>query len=116
MELSTLREGAVAVVAVAGDVDRDSVEALRQWLDELFASGERYFVIDLSGVGLMDGSGLATLVQLFKRARMGHGDVRLCCLPPALERSFELSRLDRVFDVFDQCDEAISSYDGDARS
>ncbi|RME81512.1 MAG: anti-sigma factor antagonist [Caldilineae bacterium] len=110
MEIHVERDNTIAVVAVSGDVDAGTAPQLRQQFDELLGDGEQNFVIDLSGVAFMDSSGLATLVQLFKRVRIGHGDVRLCGLQPEVRRIFELTRLDRVFDVFPSRQEAVASY------
>jgi len=110
VEIKVERHNAIAVVAVSGDVDAGTAPQLRQKFDELLSDGEQNFVIDLSGVAFMDSSGLATLVQLFKRVRIGPGDVRLCGLQPEVRRIFALTRLDRVFDTFPSLQEAVHSY------
>jgi len=107
-----MREQEVAVVTVSGDVDADSASELRRTLDDLLVQGEQQFVIDLSAVEFMDSSGLAALVQLFKRVRIGRGDVRLCGLQPKVRRVFELIRLDRVFTTFPDRAEALASFAG----
>lgn len=109
MELSTERAGRAVVVIVQGDVDVGNVGALRQRLDELLASGEHNVVVDLSGVGRMDVSAFATLVQAFKRARAGHGGICVCGLRAESKRMFELIRLDRILRSFDDRDHAIAS-------
>ncbi len=110
MEINVERDGVVAVVVVSGDVDAATAPQLRQQFDDLLADGQQDFVIDLSGVKFMDSSGLAALVQLFKRVRIGHGDVRLCGLQPEVGRIFELTRLNRVFDIFPDRAEAVASF------
>ena len=110
MDLVVERLERVAVVTVSGDVDAASVHLLREAFDELVADGQHRFVIDLAGVAFMDSSGLAALVQLFKRVRIGEGDVRICALQPAVLRVFELVRLTRVFELFESAEEACASY------
>jgi anti-sigma B factor antagonist len=110
MELVVERLESAAVVTVSGDVDAASAHLLREAFDELVANGEHRFVIDLAGVAFMDSSGLASLVQLFKRVRIGEGDVRICALQPAVLRIFELVRLTRVFELFDTAEDAYASY------
>ena len=105
------REDRATIVAVAGDVDAGSAPDLRRLLDDLLVQGDHNFVVDLTGVEFMDSSGMATLVQLFKRVRVGEGDVRLCGLQPKVRRVFELIRLDRVFDSFPTRKEAIASFE-----
>ncbi len=104
------RTGRLAVLRIKGDVDAGTVDSFRRTIDELLAAGEHRFVIDLTDVPFMDSAGLATLVQLFKRVRIGEGDVRLAGLQPDVRRVFELVRLTRVFDVYDDAASAVASY------
>jgi len=91
-------------------VDAGSVDLLRTELDSLVGGGQQRFVIDLSKVPFMDSSGLATLVQTFKRVRIGSGDVRVAGLQDDVLRIFQLVRLDRVFDLFPAAPEAVASF------
>jgi len=102
---------AVVVVTVHGFVDAGSVGQLREHLDELLRQGAHRFVIDLTDVPFMDSSGLATLVQTFKRVRIGEGDVRLAGLQDEVRRVFELVRLNRVFDLFPDASAGVASFD-----
>jgi anti-anti-sigma factor len=102
------REGAV-LVTLAGDVDAGSVHVLRDAFDGLVSDGQHRFVIDLAAVPFMDSAGLASLVQLFKRVRIGDGDVRISALQPPVLRIFELVRLTRVFKLFDTAAQACAS-------
>ncbi len=106
----TEQRGGVALLRVEGDVDAGTVDTFREGIDALLARGEHKFVVDLSGVPFMDSAGLATLVQLFKRVRIGEGDVRLAGLQPDVLRVFQLVRLTRVFDVYETADDAVASF------
>lgn len=109
MDISVERENGVTVVGVNGDVEAGSASQLRDRLDTLLGDGAQRFVIDLGGVRFMDSAGIATLVQLFKRVRIGHGDVRLCALQPSVEKIFTLVRLHRVFDTYPDRATAVGS-------
>ena len=98
------------VVAVAGEVDATTVVDLHTVFDDLVNRGVQNYAIDLSRVTFMDSSGLAALARLYKRIRIGHGDVRLCSLPPEMRRIIELTRFDRVFDIFDTREAAVASF------
>lgn len=109
----TVDHGETAVVVTPkGDVDASSAPQLRATLDDLLVQGVHNFVIDLSSVEFLDSSGIATLVQLFKRVRIGEGDVRVCGLQAKVQRVFALIRLDRVFDTFEGRAEALASFGG----
>ena len=110
MEIETHRSGTVVIVALSGEVDTTTVADLHTVFDDLVARGERNYVVDLSGVTFMDSAGLAALAKLYKRIRIGHGDVRLCCPQSEMLRIIELTRFDRVFDIFDERDAAVASF------
>ena len=110
MELVIEHVERAVLVRVSGNVDAGSIHVLRDAFDEFVAAGQPRFVIDLARVPFMDSSGLAALVQLFKRVRIGEGDVRISDLQPAVLRIFELVRLTRVFEIFDTADGACASY------
>ena len=110
MEVTTEREDGVAVVALLGAVDADHAEQMHTAFGELLAQGVHNFVIDLSGVVVIDGTGLAELVNLFKRVRIGPGDVRLCGFPTWVKVMFAMTRLNKVFDSFETRDAAVASF------
>jgi anti-sigma B factor antagonist len=104
------KEGDVLVVAVEGELDASTAPELRDKFEELIGRGENKYVVDLAGVGFMDSSGISAIVNLFKRVRIGQGDVRLCNLGSEIMKIFELTRLNRVFDIYESRAAAISSY------
>jgi len=110
MRINVTKENGIVIVAVEGEVDVDTSPRLRELFDEFLAEGEQSYVIDMAGVEFIDSSGLAAFVRLFKRVRIGEGDVRLCGLRPEVFKIFELTRLNRVFDIFETRAEAVGSF------
>jgi anti-anti-sigma factor len=109
LEFVTEERGELAIVSPRGDVDADSAGQFQDELDRLLGNGIRFFIVDLENVGFVDSAGLATLIRLYKRVRIGEGDVRLAAVPPQLKEIFALTRLDRVFEVVDTPGEAARS-------
>jgi len=112
MELATDVRDSLAIVALRGDVDASTALDLQGELDRLLGTGVHYFVLDLGGVRFIDSAGLATLVRLYKRVRIGEGDVRLAAVPSQVMDVLALTRLDRVFDRSDTADEAARALTG----
>ncbi len=110
MKIDVTKQNGVVVVAVEGEIDAETSPQLRERFDELLAEGEQSYVIDMAGVEFIDSSGLSAFVTLFKRVRIGEGDVRLCGLRPEVLKIFELTRLNRVFDIFEALAEAVRSF------
>lgn len=110
MQINVTKEGNIVVVAVEGDLDASTSPDLRAKFEELIGQGENQYVIDLAGVPFMDSSGIASLVNLFKRVRIGAGDVKLCSVREEIMKIFKLTRLERVFDIFDTRADVIASF------
>jgi anti-sigma B factor antagonist len=110
VELTTEREDGVAVVVVNGSLDADNAPTFSDACGGLLANGEHNLVIDMSGVSVLDGTGLAALVELYKRVRIGPGDVRLCGLRTWVTVMFAMTRLNKVFDSFATREAAVASF------
>jgi anti-sigma B factor antagonist len=110
MQIDAKKENDVIVVVVEGDLDINTSPDLRDKFEELIGQGENQYVIDLAGVPFVDSSGIAALVSLFKRVRIGAGDVKLCGIQAEVLKIFELTRLNRVFQIFDSRADAVASF------
>jgi hypothetical protein len=60
----------------------------------------------------LNSSGLATLVRYYKLARSNCGDISLAALQPSVRQAFQLSRLDRVFDLHPDVARAVQRFIG----
>jgi anti-sigma B factor antagonist len=110
MELSVHDNHGVTVVEVSGEMDAGSSAQLGEELDYLLTEGSRRLVIDLGKVGFVNSSGLATLILYYKRARSNCGDISLAALQPKVRQAFQLSRLDRVFDLQPDVAKAVQGF------
>jgi anti-sigma B factor antagonist len=100
----------VAVIEVSGRFDTQVAPSVAEWLENIAATTPGRVIINLAEASFLDSSALAVLVRAVKRCRMRGGDVRLCGVQPSVRLVFELTRLDRAFDMFANEDEAVSSF------
>ena len=99
------------VLTVTGEIDMATAPRFRQRLLALISGGAQNVVIDLSGVDYIDSTGLGVLMGGAKRVRSTGGDIRLVTTGSRLADLIELTRLDRVLDVFDSVSAATESSD-----
>ncbi len=99
MGVSSREDRGVMVLALQGDLDATTSADLAQSMDQLLQDGRRRFVLDLEQVKFVDSAGLSMLVRCLKRARGEGGELSLAGLQGAVKRTFELTRLDRSFDI-----------------
>jgi len=97
-----------AVVQVSGDVDLHRSPQFQESLLKIAEMKPKRLVLDLSGVGYMDSSGVASLVKLLSRARKYGVVLRLAGLTQRVRSVFEITRLDTVFDIYPTTREALA--------
>ena len=107
MDISTKKEGQLAVIALSGGLDAKEAPAVKKALQTLLAEGALRLVVDMEAVSFIDSSGLAALVSTLLAARKSEADVALCGLTPAVRSVLELTRLHRVFTVYEDATAAI---------
>jgi anti-sigma B factor antagonist len=100
------------VVTASGEMNAGNSAQLGEELDHLLAEGTRKLVIDLDKVSFMNSSGLATLTRYYKLARSNCGDISLAALQPRVRQAFQLSRLDRVFELQTDVARAVQRFTG----
>ncbi len=106
MQVKVHRDSELAVISVAGEVDLYSSPEMRKAITGVTRKKVPVVVVDLEQVEYMDSSGVATLVEGLQLSNGYGGSFRLAGLRPEVREVFELSRLDRVFRIYDSADQA----------
>jgi anti-sigma B factor antagonist len=90
-------------------LDAHNSAELKLEFQKVFASVSQNLLVDLKDVRFIDSSGLGALVSGFKNATTSHGSLRLACLQPQVKSMFELTRLHRVFEIFQTVADALET-------
>jgi len=74
----------------------------------LNASGNTTLLVDMQNVESLDSNGLTMLLAIFKSAIAGKTSLVLCSLQAQVRIIFEISRMDRTFNIFDDYDALVA--------
>lgn len=85
--------------------------ALREAVDQALAAGSKRVLVDFKKVTRMDSSGMAELVAAYKRMTESGGQLKLLRLPSNIRDVLGITQIARVFDIFDDEDEALASFE-----
>jgi anti-sigma B factor antagonist len=96
---SVEQSGTTATVMVQGTLDINSAAALAERIDQLVASRPSKVIADLSGLDLIDSSGVAALVKLYKGVRSVGGTFTVTGARDQPLAIFKLLRMDKVFNL-----------------
>ncbi|MGY1636597.1 STAS domain-containing protein [Geodermatophilus sp. SYSU D00742] len=80
-------------LTVAGEVDSSTAPALREAVDDAFASGARELVVDLDAVTFLDSAGLCVLAAAHRRADEEGSRLRVLASNRAVIRPLQITGL-----------------------
>jgi anti-sigma B factor antagonist len=110
MEMIETIKDVYPVLQVKGRFDAHEVEPVRVWMQEQVVLEKTKIIISLEGVNFIDSSALSTLVRGLKHCREKQGDLHLCNLQQPVRVIFELTRLDKAFDIFATEEDAAKAF------
>ncbi|MBL8118441.1 MAG: STAS domain-containing protein [Anaerolineae bacterium] len=107
MDLKTRMSGNVAIAEMNGRFDALEVPKVSAWLDTVTDREDSRIVVNMTGVTFVDSTALSLLVKGMKRARQHNGDLTLCGLQKPVKVIFELTRLDKAFNMYEDEGDAL---------
>ncbi len=107
MEHEIKEDGDAIIVAFSGDVDLESSPDARKILLECVGK-HKPVLVDLSKVGYIDSSGVASLVESLQSARKVGSDLLLVAVSDGAHRVLQLARLDKVFTICETIEDGIA--------
>jgi len=111
MELSIREDGRVTIVSVSGDlVIGDSEAAFKKEVLRLLEQGKVDLLIDCTSLRIVDSTGLGALVRAMTTSQNEGGQAKLLGVGPHLKKLLEMTKLDSVFEIFDDREQAVSSF------
>ncbi len=109
MEFNTSEKDGVLIVALDGRLVAACSEELKTLVSSRLETNPKV-VIDLAKMTHIDSSGLGALVALLQRANAHGGTVKLANLQPHPRVVFDITKVYRIFEIFDTLDAALASF------
>jgi anti-sigma B factor antagonist len=110
MELhSELIDGITVVHIRVESLDAGTVKRFKAATDPVVEENTR-IVFDLSSLAFIDSNGIGAILSCLRRLNSRGGDLKLYGLSKSIRSLFELVRMHRIFDIFENGDEAIAAF------
>ena len=110
MQISARQSEGWVIFDVSGDIDLAHSPAMRKvLLIEIKDKRTPKVYLNLKNVRYIDSSGIASLVEGLKASRDQGSRMILYGLSPTVREVMELSRLQRIFEIYDNEEQALSS-------
>ena len=110
MEMKTRVAGEVQVVDLTGRFDTNTVPPVAAWLEQVTSTPGAHVLVNLANTTFVDSTALATLVQALKRCQQVKGELLLCGMRRPVYMIFELTRLDKAFNIYVDEEHAMQAF------
>lgn len=99
----------VAVITINGTLNASNAENLKsKFLANI--SKSKYYIMDLESMDFVDSTGLGAIVACLKYSVENGGMVKIANLQSKPKMLFEITRVYRIFDIFDSLKSAQDSF------
>ena len=102
----------VVVKQLPAQLKLGQVQEFLREVNPLITADRPCIVFDFSLVTQIDSAGIDMLLHCMEQAMKRNGDLKLAAVPPSSAVILELTRVDRLFEVFETSSEAVDSFYG----
>src|SRR3712207_3864240 len=111
MEMAVEKIDGVTGVELHGEyLDASIAEDFKRDITPVLEEAKSKVVFDLSQLQFVDSAGLGAILSCRRRLSAAGGDLKLCAVSKPVRGAFEITRMHRLFDIFDTQEEAIRSF------
>jgi anti-sigma B factor antagonist len=111
MDINLRVNGKVTIVDLQGNLTIGAAEEkLRQSVEQLVTGNQKYVLINLENVPMIDSSGIGSLVKSFTNAKNQGGKVKLLKPTRLAQQLLSITGLLSVFETFDDEAAAVASF------
>ncbi len=110
MELRVREEDEVVILDLAGELDLYSAGELKQTLTGTMERGRFNVLVNFEKVSYVDSSGIGVLISFLTKLKKEGGACKLVNVRGSVRMVFELTRLHKLFQIFETEEEALASF------
>lgn len=112
MEIKTRELNNIIIYDIKGEIRQSEEDdiTLHQHVKSQLEKGKRNFFLNFNKVDSIDGYGGGQLIASFKSIHDLGGKLKLTKLPPRIQLLFQITMIERIFEIFDDEEAAIKSF------
>jgi len=109
LEINCRRVGAASILALGGHIATPESRVVGENLERIISEGSKAIVVDMQNVDLITSDGLGALIRARKAASESGAALALCGVRGNILDVFRMTRLDKIFSIYDSVDAAVSA-------
>lgn len=110
MKINEEKRDGIMFISVFGEINIDTSPDLRKAFDRYINQDIKKVIIDCANLTYIDSSGLATLIELMQRLKKINGELKICNLVNKVKSVFEVTKLDKLFDICASQEQAVERF------
>src|SRR5262245_62829808 len=91
-------------------VSEENIQEVGEQLYTLVEEGHSRLLLNFSNVQYLSSAALGKLINLKKKLGAVKGSMKLCCIHPDLLEVFRITRLDQVFEIYNDEQAALDRF------
>ncbi len=109
MSITYRQDGIFTVISMSGRFDAIGTREFKKIITQLMEARNMRIILDMAQVNFVDSSGMGALISALRGIAKEGGDMRIAALTPEVYTIFELTRLHRIFDIYDTTQAAMAA-------
>lgn len=116
MHVREREKDGVMICYISGEITIDTAGELKKTFKAIVDNKWRKVLLNLKGLSYIDSSGLASFVELSIDLKNIQGAMALAEIPPKIRSIFGITRLERMFMIFETEDSALQGFDDEEKN
>ena len=108
--MEVIREQGVRILELKGNIQGDQTEQLESILEDLHNKENYKVIVNMKDVKHVCSSALGLLVSYKRNFSKAHGDLKIVLVNDELLQLFEITMLDKIFEIYKTQSEAIDAF------
>jgi len=109
MEITQSQMGDYCVIRLCGNIDAAHTPKLKKFFKQTQNVPSPKVILDMAEVEFVDSTGLGAFISFFRNLKENNGVFKLASLSDQVRTIFEITRLYRVFEIYDSLEAALDS-------
>ncbi len=101
----------ICIISLRGDIGAETVGDFKTKIDGIINSSIKKYIMDFQEVSYLNSIGVGVVAAALKKVKKFQGNIKLINVSPAVQELFEMTRLTKVFEIYDTEEDAVKSYD-----
>lgn len=104
-------DGDINILILDGRIDQEMTDLLEKNLQEYLDTKKFKLIVDMTDVLHICSSALGVMVATKRKFQKFEGDIKLIIINENLKQLFEITMLNKVFEIFEDIKMALNSFD-----